>query len=134
MFVSINDSGFIIGFGYGVTSDSLTAPEGFTPENKREWCYQDGEWVRDLAALIREKQDEVKTWAAAQIKATDWRKSRAEERAVLNRPDVETPANVYAEREAIRVASNRVEAEVALLGSQQAIEAFTWQVEAADYP
>ncbi len=134
MFVSINTSGFIIGFGYGVTEDSLPAPEGFTPENKREWCYQEGEWLRDLAVLVSEKQDEVKAWASKQIKTLDWRKSRAEERAVLNLPDVETPAEVYAEREAIRVASNRAEAEVAKLDSQQAIEAFTWQVKAADYP
>ena len=71
-------------------------------------------------ALVRR----VKTEAAGRIATLDWKVERARERDALN--GTKTLQDVYAEREAIRLASNEAEAAIAKLASQEEILAFSW--------
>ena len=71
-------------------------------------------------ALVRR----VKTEAAQRIATLDWKVERARERDALN--GTKTLQEVYAEREAIRLASNGAEAAIAKLASQEEILAFSW--------
>ena len=71
-------------------------------------------------ALVRR----VKTEAAGRIATLDWKVERARERDALN--GTKTLQDVYAEREAIRLASNEAEAAIAKLASQEEILAFPW--------
>jgi len=67
---------------------------------------------------------QVKTEAGQRIANLNWKVDRARERDVLNGTD--TLQVVYAEREAIRTASNETEAAIAELASFDEIRAFTW--------
>jgi hypothetical protein len=71
-------------------------------------------------ALVRR----VKTEAAQRIATLDWKVERARERDALN--GSKTLQDVYAEREVIRQASNKAEAAIAKLASQEEILAFSW--------
>ena len=67
---------------------------------------------------------QVKTEAGERIANLNWKVDRARERDALNGTD--TLQVVYAEREAIRTASNEAEAAIAELTSFDEIRAFTW--------
>ena len=67
---------------------------------------------------------QVKTEAGQRIANLNWKVDRARERDALNGTD--TLQVVYAEREAIRTASNEAEAAIAELTSFDEIRAFTW--------
>lgn len=67
---------------------------------------------------------QVKAEAGDRIAATDWKVQRAQERDALN--GTTTLHDVYAEREAIRTASDGAEAAIADLASLEEIQAFTW--------
>ena len=67
---------------------------------------------------------QVKTEAGQRIANLNWKVDRARERDALNGTD--TLQVVYAEREAIRTASNEAEAAIAELSSFDEIRAFTW--------
>ena len=67
---------------------------------------------------------QVKTEAGQRIANLNWKVDRARERDALNGTD--TLQVVYAEREAIRTASNETEAAIAELASFDEIRAFTW--------
>ena len=67
---------------------------------------------------------QVKTEAGERIANLNWKVDRARERDALNGTD--TLQVVYAEREAIRTASNEAEAAIAELASFDEIRAFTW--------
>ena len=67
---------------------------------------------------------QVKTEAGQRIANLNWKVDRARERDALNGTD--TLQEVYAEREAIRTASNETEAAIAELASFDEIRAFTW--------
>ena len=67
---------------------------------------------------------QVKTEAGQRIANLNWKVDRARERDALNGTD--TLQVVYAEREAIRTASNEAEAAIAELASFDEIRAFTW--------
>ncbi len=71
-------------------------------------------------ALVRR----IKAEAAQRIANLDWKVERARERDALN--GTKTLQEVYAEREAIRLASNGAEAAIAKLASQEEILAFSW--------
>ncbi|WP_114649099.1 hypothetical protein [Pseudothauera hydrothermalis] len=110
-------------------------PGEFDERDIDEWRYVDGALVRDaaaaLAALKARRIAEIKRQAAAQIAALAWRVERAEERDRLGLPG-ETVAEVLIEREAIRRASNRCEAEVDAALDAQAVQAVVFAVQAAD--
>ena len=67
---------------------------------------------------------QVKTEAGQRIANLNWKVDRARERDALNGTD--TLQGVYAEREAIRTASNEAETAIAELASFDEIRAFTW--------
>ena len=67
---------------------------------------------------------QVKTEAGQRIAATNWKVDRAKERDALN--NTATLQDVYAEREAIRAASDEAEAAIADLTTLDEIRTFTW--------
>ncbi len=67
---------------------------------------------------------QVKTEAGQRIANLNWKVDRARERDALNGTD--TLQVVYAEREAIRTASNDAETAIIELASFDEIRAFTW--------
>lgn len=86
------------------------------------------------AALAAEKQrkiKDVKQKAAELIESLNWRIERAKERDLLGLPG-ETVNEVLLEREAIRRASNRCEAEIEAALTVEAVQAVTLQVTDAD--
>lgn len=95
----------------------------------------DGEIVADeTVALARAKAQriaEIKRQAAANITAMQWRIERAQERDRLGMPG-ETLVQVLLEREAIRRASNRAQAEVEAAQDVAAVEAVQFSVTDAD--
>lgn len=95
----------------------------------------EGEIVADeTVALARAKTAriaEIKRQAAGQIAALQWRIERAEERDRLGLPG-ETVEEVLLEREAIRRASNRCEAEIEAALDVQAVQAVQFAVTEAD--
>lgn len=95
----------------------------------------EGEIVADeTVALARAKTAriaEIKRQAAGLIAALQWRIERAEERDRLGLPG-ETVEEVLLEREAIRRASNRCEAEVEAALDVQAVQAVQFAVTEAD--
>jgi hypothetical protein len=97
----------------------------------------EGEIVADeTVALARAKTAriaEIKRQAAGLIAAMAWRIERAEERDRLGMPG-ETVEEVLLEREAIRRASNRCEAEVEAALNVQAVQAVQFAVTEADRP
>jgi hypothetical protein len=95
----------------------------------------EGEIVADeTVALARAKTAriaEIKRQAAGLIAALQWRIDRAEERDRLGLPG-ETVEEVLLEREAIRRASNRCEAEIEAALDVQAVQAVQFAVTEAD--
>lgn len=50
----------VVGFVYGPQQNgSEPAPDGFSPDNAREWIKKDGEWVRD-SEEAKTKREELK--------------------------------------------------------------------------
>jgi len=103
------------------------------PEDIRGRIMVGGELIVDLGALMSSRVSTIKENARELIADLAWRLERAQERAKIGAPG-ESVAQVLAEREAIRRASNRAELEVQALTDIDAIEAFTWEVTTADYP
>ena len=98
---------------------------------ERGWGHASGEWQEPATpdALTTAKKvriDEIKAEAAERIAATDWRLERARERASAGLDNSETEADVLAEREAIRQASNVAESAVMALSSVEEVTAFSW--------
>ena len=79
-----------------------------------------------LAEAKSKRIDEIKAEAADRIAATDWRLERARERAALGKENPETEADVLAEREAIRQASNVAESAVIALTMVEQVKTFSW--------
>ena len=80
----------------------------------------------ELSAAKAARIELIKQEAADRIAATDWRLERARERAALGEKNPETEANVLAEREAIRQASNAAESAVIALTMVEQVETFSW--------
>lgn len=142
MFVVIDQaSGTVV----GVTTDAayqpgagvsvLAAPEDFDPTAASEYRLEGEQLVRDpTIALARAKAAriaEIKRQAAANIAALQWRIERASERDRLGLPG-ETLEAVLIEREAIRRASNRCEAEVEAAQDLEAVRAVVFAVTEPD--
>lgn len=110
--------------------------EGFDESQAADAVLVDGVLVIDpalrLARVKALRKARIKQQAAVMITALDWRLQRAEERAALG-VEGETPNDVMTEREAIRQASNRAEAEVEALANSDAVLVYSWGVTQADY-
>lgn len=65
-------------------------------------------------------------FACDRIAATDWRLERSRERAALGEQNPETEADVLAEREQIKQASNAAEAAVIALTMVEQVKTFSW--------
>lgn len=127
------DDNRIVGITDGNSPIAERAPDGFTRVNQGEWQKIDGQWVRDLAGVIRDKQTQIKSEVAERIAGTAWRIERAQERDQIG-AEGETESEVLAEREAIRRAGNRAETEIAELTAQAEIESYQLTVLPSDYP
>ena len=80
----------------------------------------------ELSAAKAARIELIKQEAADRIAATDWRLERARERAALGEQNLETEADVLAEREQIRQASNAAEAAVIALITVEQVKTFSW--------
>ena len=80
----------------------------------------------ELSAAKAARIELIKQEAADRIAATDWRLERARERAALGEQNLETEADVLAEREQIRQASNAAEAAVIALTTVEQVKTFSW--------
>jgi len=90
-----------------------------------------GVFEEPLSVVQQRRIDEVKRQARASIEALSWRLERAREREQIGATG-ETVADVLAEREAIRCASNRVEAEIAAALDSTTVKNIQFSVTAAD--
>ncbi|MCK9469415.1 MAG: hypothetical protein M0Q49_08360 [Porticoccaceae bacterium] len=75
----------------------------------------------------------IRDTASSSISQMQWRIERAVEREQLGLPG-ETITAVQAEREAMRRASNRLEAAIDAAETVEQVQAITWEVTEADYP
>ncbi|GIX31365.1 MAG: hypothetical protein KatS3mg124_1837 [Porticoccaceae bacterium] len=87
----------------------------------------------DLEAVRTLRKREVRKAAEAALASIAWRLERAQERERLGVPG-EAIVQVLIEREAIRRASNRCEAEIDAAASLEAVQAVTFAVTDADRP
>ena len=84
-------------------------PDGFTEADAGEWCFADGHVMRGADAAPDERQRQavielMRAQAQQRIEALAWRIERATERSTIGVAG-ETPSDVLAEREALRVSS-----------------------------
>lgn len=110
--------------------------EGFDLNQADEWTWDGALLAHDpVAAVNREKASriaQIKRDAASQIDALAWRMERAQERELLGVAG-EKVSDVLREREAIRRASNRVEAEINAALDIQSVQAVAFAVTEADH-
>jgi len=99
----------------GITDDEVKQQDADTVASQ-----QAAELEAARSALI----GRVKSEAGERIAETDWKVDRARERDALN--GTTTLQDVYAEREAIRTASDEAETAIAALATLDEIQAFTW--------
>ncbi len=99
----------------GITDDKVKEQDADDVAKQRE-----AELEAARSALV----GQVKAEAGDRIAATDWKVQRAQERDTLN--GTTTLQDVYAEREAIRSASDEAETAIAALATMEEIQAFTW--------
>lgn len=112
------------------------SPDGFDLAQAEEWNWNGTSLVHDpLAATNRAKTsriNQIKADAASQIEALAWRIERAQERELLGVAG-EKVSEVLLEREAIRRASSRTEAEVNAALDIASVNAVVFAVTPADY-
>jgi len=139
MDVVINDAGEVVGVLDGAQDIPglrvLPAPPDFDPARAAEYRLDGETLIHDPAIVLTRAKAarvaEIKRQAQATIEALAWRLERAQERDRLGLPG-ETPEDVLLEREAIRRASNRCEAEVHAAQDVSAVQAVTFAVTEAD--
>jgi len=125
------DPAFVSGAGIRV----MDAPPDFDPARASEYRLEGEALIHDPAIVLARAKAarvaEIKRQAQVNIQALDWRLERAQERDRLGLPG-ETPEDVLLEREAIRRASSRCEAEVNAAQDVAAVQAVTFAVTEAD--
>lgn len=99
----------------GITDDEVKQQDAGTVASQ-----QAAELEEARSALV----GRVKSEAGERIAATDWKVDRARERDALN--GTTTLQDVYAEREAIRTASDEAETAISALATLDEIQAFIW--------
>ena len=118
------DPAFVSGAGMRV----MDAPPDFDPALASEYRLEGETLIHDPAIVLARAKAarvaEIKRQAQVNIQALAWRLERAHERDRLGLPG-ETPEDVLLEREAIRRASNRCEAEVQAAQDVAAVQAVT---------
>jgi hypothetical protein len=143
MYALINKRGYVTGIYESSTDGSVELPSGADLESGFRYRYQDNAWSDafsgvadadimaayfpiqqgwDLEDNKAAKMVPIKFAAAAQIEATNWKVERAIE--VDAATGSSTLAAVYAERAAIRTASNTKEAALEALTTWEAVQAF----------
>ena len=143
MFALINERGYVTGIYESSTGGSVELPTGANLESGFRYRYQDSAWsdafsgVADadiMAAYFTLQQGwelednkaakitSIKMEAARQIEATNWKVERATE--VDAATGSTTLVAVYAERAAIRAASNTKEAALKALTTWEDVQAF----------
>jgi hypothetical protein len=115
------------------SSTGISLPDGVTPENYTYWRLNKGQWEYSIEYGKEDLYREIKEWAKERLAEVEWRVERAKEREQIGAAG-ETLNDLFSEREAIRRASNRAEAELAALADEKAIEDFVWEVLPQDYP
>lgn len=106
------------GFAYHV------APDGYDDADREAWRFSEAGFSKDIDGLDHIKDAHiarVKAEATRRIDALAWRIERASERDTLGLPG-ESINDVLAEREAIRRASNRTEADILAAPDRASIE------------
>lgn len=103
-----------------------------SPDDIGLYLVVDGHLTDDVTAHRVRSIREIKRHAAEQIAALDWRIERATEHDRLGLPG-ETVEHVLIEREAIRRASNRIEAQIEAAETVADIRAIAFEVTDADY-
>ena len=91
-----------------------------------EWTPSPAASDAELSAAKAARIELIKQESAERIATTDWRLERARERAALGLDNPETEADVLAEREQIRQASNAAEAAVIALTMVEQVKTFSW--------
>lgn len=110
----------------------IDPPEGFDNElDGLEYDAQSHSARYNLSAYQARRNNELRAQAQVQIEALAWRIERAKEREQLGLPG-ETLEAVLVEREALRRASNRCEAEVQAATTLDAVRAVQFDVTDAD--
>ena len=99
----------------GITDDEVKQQDADTVASQQ---------TAELEAARYALVSRVKSEAGERIAATEWKVGRARERDALN--GTATLQDVYAEREAIRTASDEAETAIAALATMDEIQAFTW--------
>ena len=139
MDVVINDSGEVVGVLDGAQDIPgmrvRPAPPDFDPARASEYRLEGETLIHDPAIVLTRAKAarvaEIKRQAQVNIEALAWRLERAQERDRLGLPG-ETPEDVLLEREAIRRASSRCEAEVHAAQDVSAVQAVSFAVTDAD--
>jgi len=125
------DPAFVSGAGMR----AMDAPPDFDPARASEYRLEGETLIHDPAIVLARAKAarvaEIKRQAQVNIAALAWRLERAQERDRLGLPG-ETPEDVLLEREAIRRASSRCEAEVNAAQDVAAVHAVTFAVTEAD--
>ena len=111
----------------------LPAPEGVDFEKAQFLRYNGTEIVLDTEEILKraryQKCVEIKAQAKALIEATDWQLQRAEERESCGFTALSDLDDILTARENIRQSSNKAEAAVNALTTEEQIASFTWDVE-----
>ena len=135
---AVIENGQLVGF----VSSEADAPEGAITwrcppglDPAEGWMWNGEGLIRDPQRLLADAKADrlrtVKRWAADEIGKLQWRIDRAQERDRLGLPG-ETVEEVLLEREAIRRASNRCEAEIEAAQDIAAVQAVQFVVTEAD--
>lgn len=129
-FIAGNDAPVASPYG-----DWVEVPSDVSDQDHDLLVYRDGALVVDPAAALQRAQASaiahIKAEVSAALEAGAWRIQRAEERDRLGLPG-ETVAEVLAEREALRRAGNRIEAEIDAMEDRAAVAAVQLTVADAD--
>ncbi len=110
-------------------------PDGFDLSKAEEWVYNGTALIQDVAAALTRKKAEkitqIKSMVTEQIEALTWRIERAKERDALGASG-ETLNDVLTERESLRRAGNRIEAEINALSTIDEVNAVQFAVKPED--
>jgi hypothetical protein len=101
------------------------------PDTLHLYCVADGQLTADVVAHRAQAVARIKAAAAEAIDALAWRIERARERDEMGLPG-ETVETVLTEREAIRRASNRIEAAIEAMDDVAEIAALALEITEAD--
>ena len=121
MFALLNEDNICVGHtSKGQESDPKFVDYGL------KWT--GSEWIdpKTLEEYKAEAVQRIKSEASSRIQATDWKVTRAQERKAIGKGVDKDLTDVYDEREAIRLASDKAENDIMALTSIDEIKGFSW--------